>query len=184
MDYCPFVKRRGVKIRGRPRKSVLCGWRGCLRAGRVDAFTFIELLLMVAIIGIMCGIALPIYSDFTYQAQVATTKAMIREIEAGINIYKYRHDNNLPASLSEAMISVPRDPWGHPYQYLPSTDSRWGTQQRKDRHMVPLNNDFDLYSIGRDGYGPPSPQSLREFYSLDDVVRAGNGSFVGLGGEY
>ena len=52
---------------------------------------------------------------------------------------------------------------------------------RKDGNLNPLNTDFDLYSRGQDGdtAGPLSAQSSR-----DDIVRANNGAFVGLGEDY
>jgi general secretion pathway protein G len=180
MDYCPFVKRQGVKIRGRPSKSVLSRFRRCLTNGWADAFTLIELIIMVSIIGILCGIAAPIYSDFSYRAQVEVAKAIIREIESGVNIYNYRY-GTYPATLSDAMIATPVDPWGKPYQYASSADPNWLSLRRRDGRMVPLNSDFDLYSMGRDGR---TVKNLGAPDSADDVVRARNGAFVDLGEYY
>jgi general secretion pathway protein G len=180
MDYYPFVKRQGVKIRGRPSKSVLCRFRRCLTNGWADAFTLIELIVIVAIIGILCGIAAPIYADFRYRTQVTVAKAIIREIESGINIYKYRY-GAYPATLSDAMIATPLDPWGNPYQYVSSEDPNWNSQFRFDRNLKPLNSDFDLCSMGLDGQ---TGRNLAASKSADDVVRAGNGGFVDLGALY
>jgi general secretion pathway protein G len=52
---------------------------------------------------------------------------------------------------------------------------------RKDQFLVPLNNDYDLYSRGVDGISVPS---ITAPVSLDDVVRGSNGSFIGLGKNY
>jgi general secretion pathway protein G len=52
---------------------------------------------------------------------------------------------------------------------------------RKDRNLHPLNRDFDLYSMGKDR---KSVSPLTGGPSRDDVVRASNGSFVGLGKDY
>ncbi len=180
MGHCRFVKWLGGQIRGRPGGSVLSWWEGGLTWCRIDAFTFIELIIIVTIIGILCGIAAPIYADFKYRAQIVTATAIIREVEAGINIYKYR-SGTYPLTLSDAMIATPLDPWGNPYQYLSSRDPAWQANQRLDRHMRPLNSDFDLYSKGADGRSAPA---LTHPLSRDDVVRAGNGSFVGLGADF
>ena len=180
MDYCRFVKWLGAMIRGRPGGSVLGRWRTCLTGGRVDAFTFIELIIIITIIGILSGIAAPIYADYKYRTQVVTAQAIIREIEAGINIYKYRY-GTYPLTLSDAMIATPLDPWGNPYYYLSSTDPTWQANQRLDRHMRPLNSDFDLYSNGADGCSAPA---LTHPLSRDDVIRAANGGFVGLGKDF
>jgi general secretion pathway protein G len=62
-----------------------------------------------------------------------------------------------------AILGTPRDPWGNPYQYLPldgaSPPGGGGpgggggaaAHARKDRFLVPIDTDFDLYSMGKDG---------------------------------
>jgi general secretion pathway protein G len=52
---------------------------------------------------------------------------------------------------------------------------------RKDRNLVPINTDFDLYSMGPDG---ASAAPLTAAASQDDVVRANNGSFIGQAKDY
>ncbi len=185
MDCCPFAKRSGSKTRDHPGGSVPGGWRKRLAGGRIDAFTLLELIILVAIVGILCGIAAPIYADFRYKAQVEVARATIREIEAGIHLYYYKKQiegkGKYPETLSEVMEHLPFDPWGNPYQYLSSTDANWSAGCRRDRYMNPLNNDFDLFSKGRDGDSRPS---LTHLYSRDDVIRGRNGAFVGLGKDY
>ena len=93
------------------------------------------------------------------------------------------------------------DPWGNPYQYLridssgvPGAGGPGGGgpggggpgggglgQVRKDKNLVPINSDYDLYSMGRDGQ---SVSPLTAEPSRDDVVRASNGSYIGLAERY
>jgi general secretion pathway protein G len=47
---------------------------------------------------------------------------------------------------------------------------------RKDRFLHPINSDYDLYSMGKDG---ESVEPLTAQKSHDDVIRANDGSFVG-----
>jgi general secretion pathway protein G len=49
-------------------------------------------------------------------------------------------------------------------------------QVRRDRNLNPLNRDFDLYSVGPDGV---TQTQLTARFARDDIVRAGNGSFIG-----
>jgi general secretion pathway protein G len=70
------------------------------------------------------------------------------------------------------------DPWGYPYVYRPVTGPGGA---RKDKFMVPLNTDFDLYSVGADG---ESVAPLSAARSKDDIIRALNGGWVGLASNF
>lgn len=52
---------------------------------------------------------------------------------------------------------------------------------RRDRNMLPLNTDFDLFSIGPDR---SSAAAITAPESLDDVIRADDGGFIGVAREY
>ena len=52
---------------------------------------------------------------------------------------------------------------------------------RKDRFLVPLNSDYDLYSKGKDG---KSSSPITASDSQDDVIRASDGSYVGLASQF
>ena len=54
-------------------------------------------------------------------------------------------------------------------------------QMRRDHFLVPVNTDFDLYSLGKDGR---SQSPFTAAASQDDIVRANNGLYVGLVSEY
>ena len=91
-------------------------------------------------------------------------------------------DGELPGSLAEIGWGNRQDPWGRPYQYLSFAGLKGlPAKARKDRFLVPLNTTYDLYSMGPDGEskGPLSAKASR-----DDVLRAGDGSFVGLASEF
>jgi len=47
--------------------------------------------------------------------------------------------------------------------------------------MVPINSDFDLYSMGKDGRSV-APLTAKD--SRDDIVRANDGGYVGLASEF
>jgi general secretion pathway protein G len=52
---------------------------------------------------------------------------------------------------------------------------------RKDHKLNPINSDFDLYSMGRNG---TSQTQISQKDSLDDIIRANNGGFVGLASDF
>ena len=72
------------------------------------------------------------------------------------------------------------DPWGNPYQYT-NFDNVPKGEWRKDRNLVPLNTDYDLWSMGKDGKSKP-PIMAKD--SHDDIIRANDGQYVGRASEY
>lgn len=141
-------------------------------------FTLIELVIVATIMGVLAGIALPNYTRVLDRVRV--TRA-IGDIDAiGRNLSEYFEINGVyPASLAD-LGPVPIDPWGNPYEYLRVEGASRG-QLRKDRFLVPVNSDFDLYSMGPDGLttAPFTASAAR-----DDIVRANDGGYVGVAEGY
>ena len=144
-------------------------------------FTLIEVLLVTVIIGILATMALPRLQRAKERAQIA---AAIGDVDAiGWDIVEYELTNgSFPTSLAAVGWGDRLDPWGRPYQYLRIRGAGGGVGgARKDRFLVPINSDFDLYSMGPDG---KSASALTAKISQDDIVRANDGGFVGLASEY
>ena len=146
--------------------------------GNERGFTLVELLSVAAILTAIVFLALPTMSDIRYKARVSRCLAEIRTLEKDINAF-YLDKNVYPAALSDVGQGGLKDPWGHPYRYRPST-SALGTP-REDLMGNPLNSDFDLFSVGEDGL---SVADISQPASQDDVVRSGDGGFVGLGSQF
>jgi general secretion pathway protein G len=139
-------------------------------------YTLIELMIVVAIIGTLASIATPLYLEHVDKARITRAIAEIKQISMVIDAYRVDHDK-LPLSLDEVEYKNFLDPWGNPYQYLNIEIQRGFGNVRKDRFLVPLNSDYDLYSKGKDG-DSRSPLTAR--VSRDDIVRANNGMYIGL----
>jgi len=150
------------------------------RRALARGFTLIELMLGVAILGILIAIAVPAYQS--YQDRVRTFKAVadIKSIEALVLTYK-AEERSLPADLGQVGAAGMRDPWGNLYQYTNLEDTKGNGKARKNKNLVPINSDFDLWSNGKDG---ASQSPLTAQASRDDIVRANDGRFVGLASEY
>ena len=145
-----------------------------------QGFTLIEVLLVVALIGTIGAIVVPTFLNILHQASV---KRVISDIETiGFEIENFEQwQEHFPESLDELDGGPYIDRWGNPYQYLPSTSEQWNGNRRRDRFIVPLNSDFDLYSMGPDGESR-APLTARP--SWDDIVRANDGLFVGPANEF
>lgn len=147
---------------------------------RIDGFTLFEILVALAVLGVLAGIGMVAYSGYIETAKVSSAIQQIRTMSLVINDY---HDDTktFPASLSDVGLDTTKDPWGNSYHYLNIATARNIGMVRKDHNLVPLNTDYDLYSSGKDGQSFPP---LTAPVSQDDIIRANNGGFVGLASDY
>ena len=141
------------------------------------------MLIAVAIVGVLASIAIPHYVKYKENARVVVAITDMKFLEKEIiNFGVENHD--LPENLSEIGRDNYLDPWGRPYNYLKiqGNDGKGKDfMPRKDLSLHPLNSDFDLYSVGKDG---KSKAPLTSKLSQDDIIRANNGGFMGLGSNY
>jgi general secretion pathway protein G len=119
---------------------------------RLQAFTLLELLVVVAIIGLLAGYVGPKYFGQLGKAETKAARAQIDGLEKALD--QYRLDvGRYPSTeqgLNALMVQpsgaskwigpylkkgIPPDPWGRPYSYKSPGE----------------HGDIDLYSYGRDG---------------------------------
>jgi general secretion pathway protein G len=143
-------------------------------------FTLVELLIAMAIILTLAALAVPNFIAAMDLARVAKAVGDIKTIEEEITLYDVIY-NKLPDDLSQIGYGNYLDPWHNPYQYLNHSTMKGNGKARKDRFLVPLNSDYDLYSDGKDGQSV-SPITAKP--SQDDVIRASDGSYIGLASEF
>jgi general secretion pathway protein G len=146
---------------------------------RCGGFTVIELLLVIAILGIAAAVALPSYQDYRERVRVAQAITDIGAINAKLRLYIT--DNRVPPpSLAAIGAAGTLDPWGNTYEYTDLTTAGVG-MSRKNKNLTPINTDYDLYSRGKDGL---SKLPLTAKVSRDDVILANDGRFIGLASKY
>jgi len=153
--------------------------RAHARYARRAGFTLIELLLALVILAVLVAIALPSYKQYHDRAMVAQA---VNDI-AGMNLRlrDYITQNHMAAPDLAAIGAAGKlDPWGHVYVYADLAVVGVGGA-RKDKNLVPINTDFDLYSKGQDG---DSKLPLTAPQSRDDVILANDGKFIGLASDY
>lgn len=165
------------------------------------AFTLIELLLTIGVVGTLCTVAIVNYSGYVEKARIARCIAELKSMSRVIDSLALKDKGDLPDTLAEADLDHMIDPWGNPYAYLKiagtlppgqagrdaglpdvaATTGGSGPRPRKDQFLVPINSDYDLYSKGPDGQ---SQASLSPPVSRDDVIRALDGAFVGVAEDF
>jgi len=143
------------------------------------AFTIIELMIAIAILGVSAAIAIPIYTEYKVKLNNAIAVKDIVNIQVVVESY-YQAKDIFPNSLTDVSMNLLLDPWGAPYAYLNLDGVPIGLM-RKDQALVPINSDYDLYSIGPDG---ASVAPLTAMQSRDDIVRGNNGAFIGVAADY
>jgi general secretion pathway protein G len=128
---------------------------------RVDdrGFTFIEIMVVVAILAILAALVVPRIMGRTDDAKRTAAKVQIRNIEGALQLYKLDNgvypttEQGLKALIEKPSVGVvpkkwkiggylpklPEDPWGNPYKYLSPV-------QRGDQRI-----DYEIMSLGTDG---------------------------------
>ena len=125
------------------------------RPRRTQAFTLIEIMAVVLIIGLLGGIVGVVIFGQVDSARVTTARTQIKQIESALEFYRLDNgrypttEEGLEALVDPTRLKKPPkrypnggyhrrpnfdDPWGHPYQYLyPGT-----------------NTEIDVWSYGAD----------------------------------
>lgn len=149
------------------------------------AMTLIELMLVIAVLGVIVTIAIPSYRSYIDKTDNALAIARISTIRSVIERF-YLENHRYPNTLQEIAGSLPdngMDPWGNGYIYTNIADAGPGVQSsvRRDRRLNPINTQYDLYSMGKDGV---TKAQVSNKNSLDDIILARDGRFIGLAADF
>lgn len=136
---------------------------GCVqappRASR-RAFSLIELLINLAIIGALVGVAVPYFRSYTYQAQSSRARSDIEIFRKAILRFEHESRTKLSGGSLAPLVgtqlnAVPVDPWGNDYVL----DANLGI-------LGTLGSDGALYGEG------PDQDILKEYNAFLVPIRA------------
>jgi general secretion pathway protein G len=134
----------------------------------------------MAILVTISAIAIPHLLSAIDEANLGKAVGDIHSIETDIVGYQSTN-GQMPDDLSQVGDDTILDPWGNTYQYLNHATLHGNGHVRKDRFLVPLNSDYDLYSMGKDGQTSPPITAAK---SQDDVIRVGSANYIGLASQF
>jgi general secretion pathway protein G len=123
-------------------------------------FTLVELMFSIAIVAVLAAIAVPTYAGYIDEKNNTIAISDILIIQSIIERF-YTETFHYPATLADISSSL--------------------LHVRKDKKLNPINTYYDLYSMGKDGV---TKKQLDNKDSVDDVVLATDGAFIGLSSDF
>jgi general secretion pathway protein G len=93
-------------------------------------FTLMEMLVVVAILVVLAGVAVPIYMNYLENAKKDRAKVDCKTLATAVEAFKLRYGDYPPALATLTQLqpngdpptlepAALLDPWGHEYQYAP-----------------------------------------------------------------
>jgi general secretion pathway protein G len=138
-----------------------------LPARNARGFTLIELMVVIAILGILAAMIVPKFVGFTDDAKVSAAKQDIASIMQALKLY--RIDNGVYPTTEQGLRALIEKPTIEPIPsnwrqggYLERNTPPLDPWKREYKYLNPgLKGEIDVFSYGRDG------QSGGESYDAD-----------------
>ena len=144
-----------------------------IRPLRPRGFTLLEVLLVLAILGVIAAMVVPKLIGTQQGANIEATKLSIVGLETALKLYTIKHEGSYPETLEELLAPVdrdgnplppnieriPEDAWGNPFSYRTEQDQNiqtlmvariwsWGPDRQDDDGSGDDINNWDHLENG------------------------------------
>ena len=130
-------------------------------------FTFVELLIVISVLGIISAIVVPTFSDASLKTRASALKNDLQKVRTQIEVYKSQHFDHLPAysgeSSSDFELRMTSQTDSHGY-----TGSDYGPYLNK----IPKNPYNGLNSVRIDGASAGANTDGWRFDSYTGIFKA------------
>lgn len=121
---------------------------------RRRAFTLVEMLLVLVILGTLAAIVVPKFAGRSKQAKVTAAKAQISSFETALDSFEV--DNGYYPEGNDGLMDLIEEPtnakdWRGPYLKQGIPDDPWGNPYIYDYPGKYNDMSYDLMSMGPDG---------------------------------
>ncbi len=161
-----------------------------LKTNNAKGFTLIELMIVIAILGVLVGLGLSQYSNASYDARKKRALSDVRSIADAIKSFnrierkKFYQVKDLNQLLGKYIQKIPKDPWGHAYEVDGTYVYSLGDDGLKGKSYEYYDNfgtrkigDYDDYKAnGTQLISEKPSDDIRTKYERDSIV--GNPTFV------
>jgi general secretion pathway protein G len=118
-----------------------------------DGYTLMELLVVLAILGLLAAIATPMVLRYLDQAKLSTAKTEISNLAGGLDLFKF-DVGRYPTTQEglDALVAAPSstDNWNGPY--IKKTAGIIDPWRHKYNYRAPgEHGDYDIFSYGPSG---------------------------------
>lgn len=123
------------------------------RASSKAGYSLIEMLVALAILALIAGIAGPRAISFLSRSKTKTAELQVQELGTALELY-YLDLGRYPSEADglSALVSAPSSESGWNGPYLENDASLIDPWDRPYLYRFPgLKTEFDIYSLGRDG---------------------------------
>ncbi len=72
---------------------------------RRKGFTLVELLIVIAILGVIAIYAIPKYQSLTFEAVLSEAKAQLGVVRSALSIYYARHEGHYPDTIDGSLFA-------------------------------------------------------------------------------